>query len=440
MKKFLPLACLCLTAALARPARAAEPAAAPLTLQQTLDTVLAHYPSIDAAQAALAAARGRTDENRADFRPQLSATAAYNYLSPRPYVEFALPGGASSLYESVQDNYNVALHLRQLVTDFGRTATLLASVRSGEITAQDALAQTRSELGYQTIQDFYAVLLLRRSVAVDDEEISALREALRIAEQKFTAGTATRFDVLTTRVRLANAGNRRTDTLAALRKQETLLRQLLGDAPGAPLPLRGDFDAGFAPPDLSAVCAEGLRDRPEIKLARDAEKTAGLRLAAADRADRPVVSAEVTGGVQNGTMPSLYDNKGYLAAGVSLTVPILTGHRTASQRAVARADLRAAQDQVRVLARTITTDVENAFSDLAAAEARYANSDTLVAQAEEALALAQTRYANGVITNFELLDAQSAARAAELTRLQARYDCTLARQAIARAAGQPPQA
>ena len=88
---------------------------------------------------------------------------------------------------------------------------------------------------------------------------------------------------------------------------------------------------------------------------------------------------------------------------------------------------------------TIATDVADAYSDFNAARSRLANSDTLVEQAREALALAQTRYANGVITNFELLDAQSALRSAELSRLQARYDCVLARQAIARAAGAAPQ-
>ena len=44
-----------------------------------------------------------------------------------------------------------------------------------------------------------------------------------------------------------------------------------------------------------------------------------------------------------------------------------------------------------------------------------------------------------MITNFELLDAQSALRASELSRIQDRYDCVLARQAVARAAGVPPQ-
>ena len=105
----------------------------------------------------------------------------------------------------------------------------------------------------------------------------------------------------------------------------------------------------------------------------------------------------------------------------------------------AGAGVRSAQARERELNESITTDVADAYSDLNAAKSRLANADTVVEQAREALALAQTRYANGVITNFELLDAQSSSRSAELSRLQARYDCVLGRQAVARAAGVAPQ-
>ena len=176
-----------------------------------------------------------------------------------------------------------------------------------------------------------------------------------------------------------------------------------------------------------------------MKLARDDEKTSRLKQDAADRGNRPTLSAQVTGGVQDGVVPNLYDNRGYVTAGVALDVPIFTGKRVTGERLEAQAGVRSAQARERELADTITNDVQNAYSDLNAARARLASSDTLVAQASEALALAKTRYANGVITNFELLDAQSSMRSAELSRLQARYDCVLARQAVARAAGAGPQ-
>jgi len=429
-----------LALAVAGGARAQGSSPGPLTLAQAIDTVLARYPSIDAARAAIDAARARTIQSNAGRLPQVTGRAGYTYTSLRPYVAIALPGLPSgAIYENVQDAYSLNVTATELLTDFGRTDKIVDMARSGQITAQDALEDTKHQLGYQAIQSFYSVLLLRSSADVAREEISALEEALRIAERKFGAGSATKFDVLTTQVRLANARNHLTDTLASLEKQENGLRDLLGRPLGESLDIAGDFNADTpAIPEPTAI-ADGLRNRPEMKLARDAEQTARLKHDAADRGNRPTLAAQVSTGLQNGVVPDLYDNRGYVSAGVSLEVPILTGRRVMGERMEAEAGVRSAQARERELSDTITTDVADAYSDLNAARARLGSADTLVAQATEALSLAQTRYANGVITNFELLDAQSSLRAAELSRLQARYDCVLARQAVARAAGVAPQ-
>jgi outer membrane protein len=415
---------------------AAEPgsSAQPLTLTQAIDAVLARYPSLDAARAAVDAARGRSIQSGAARLPQVSANGSYAYLSLRPYVAF----GTSTIYESISNAYNVTLGVSQLLTDFGRTDALVALARTGELSARDALEQARHQLGYETIQAFYSALLWRESVSVADEEIRALEEALRISEKKYANGAATTFDVLTTQVRLADARNARADRVAGLEKQEALLRQLLGYDPGAPVPLVGAFDPPAGVPDLSSTIAEGLQNRPEMKLARDAEAGAELKLEAADRESRPVVAAQAVAGVEDNMLPALYANKGYVNAGLSVSVPVFTGRRIAGERIEARGELRSAQDRESELTGSIAADVEDALADLKAARARLDSADAVVARAQEALSIAKLRYANGLITNLELLDAQSNARAAELSRLQARYDCVLARQAIARAAGESP--
>lgn len=419
-----------------------EPAApgAPLTLPQAIDTVLARYPSLDAAQAAVDAARGRTIQSESARMPQVSVDVEYKYLSLRPYAAFSSPAGSSQLYETIRDSYTATIQASQLLTDFGRTDALVALAKSGEMSARDALSQARNQLGYQTIQSFYSALLLREAVAVADGEIRALEEARRISEKRFTGGTATRFDVLTTEVRLANARNTRTDRVASLEKVEAQLRQLLGYEAGSPVVLSGTLDLPGQQPEMAATIEEGLKNRPEIRLAHDAETSAGLKLDAATRENRPTLAAQLAAGLEDGNLPNMYDNRGYVAAGVGVSVPIFTGKRITGERIQARADLRAARDQIGEVSRTITADVEEAFAGLRAAQQRLSSADTLVAQAQEALSLAKSRYANGVITNFELLDAQSNASSAELSRLQARYDCILARQAVARAAGHEPQA
>jgi outer membrane protein len=379
-------------------------------------------------------------QSNADRLPQVSGQAGYAYDSLRPYVSFAFPGCRRPPSTRTSPIPTAAsITARQLLTDFGRTDSIVDMARSGKITAEDALEEAQHQLGYETIQAFYGVILLRSSADVAREEISALEEALRISQRKFGAGTATKFDVLTTQVRLANARNHLTDTLASLEKQENGLRQLLSWPLGSPLDLSGDFDADAPALPESEAIADGLVNRPEMKLALDDEKTAHLKLDAAREGNRPTLNAQVTGAVADGFVPSLYDNKGYVTAGLSLEVPIFTGKRVTGDRMEADADVRSADARQQELVTTITTDVADAYSDLNAAKARLASADTIVAQAREALDLAQTRYTNGVITNFELLDAQSAFRSAELGRLQARYDCVLARQAVARAAGVAPR-
>ena len=438
MKRLAASLLLLTTFAVEAPAQATAPA--PLTLSQAIDTVLSRYPSLAGAQAAIDAARARTTESNADRLTQVNAHAGYTFNSLRPFVAIDIPGRpAGAIYESVRDGYTTSVTARQLLTDFGRTDKMVAMARSGQIAAQDALEELRHQLGYQTIEAFYGVILLRNSADVAREEIAALEEALRISQRKFDAGSATKFDVLTTQVRLANARDHLTDTLASVQKQENGLRELLGLGASAPLDISGTFDVDTPALTQTEAIAAGIQNRPEIKLVVDDEQTARLRQDAADRGNRPTLAAQVTGGVADGFVPSLYDNRGYVTAGLTLDVPLFTGKRVTGERLEAAAQVRSAQAREEELRETIATDVGNAYADLNAARARLGNADTLVAQAREALDLARTRYANGVITNFELLDAQSALRSAELGRLQARFDCVLARQSVARAAGQAPQ-
>jgi len=204
--------------------------------------------------------------------------------------------------------------------------------------------------------------------------------------------------------------------------------------------LNGSFTDSLTIPSIAESIAQGLANRPEMKLAKDYASSANLKIEVANKNDRPVLNATGAAVVQDNQMPNLYSSRTYFEGGINLSVPILTGKKIEGEKIEARAQLRAAEAKVAELNRIIATDVTDAISDLKAALSRIESADMLVKEAEEALALAKSRYENGVITTFELLDAQSNARAAELSRLQSRYDCTIAEKALNRAMGLAPKA
>jgi outer membrane protein TolC len=131
-------ALLALTLAALAPSLPAQDApAGPLTLTQAIQSVLARYPTISAAQAAVDAARARSMQANADRLPQVTGQAGYTYNSLRPYVAIAIPGlPPGAIYENVQDAYGANITARQLLTDFGRTDRLVDMARSGQITAR----------------------------------------------------------------------------------------------------------------------------------------------------------------------------------------------------------------------------------------------------------------------------------------------------------------
>ncbi len=281
----------------------------------------------------------------------MSGQAGYTYTSLRPYVAISLPGcPAGAIYENVQDSYGMNITARQLLTDFGRTDKLVEMARvgpdrgPGRPGADPPPARLPGD----------PVLLRRPSPAQlrcrwRVRRSPPSRRPCASPSRKFSAGSATKFDVLTTQVRLANARNHLTDTSPSLEKQENGLRQLLGWDLGTPLDLAGDFDAEAPAISESAAISDGLLNRPEMKVARDNEQTARLQLDAADRGNRPTLAAQVAGGVENGVVPNLYDNRGYLTAGLSLEVPIFTGKRVMGERMEAGAGVRSAQAREREL-------------------------------------------------------------------------------------------
>ncbi len=76
---------------------------------------------------------------------------------------------------------------------------------------------------------------------------------------------------------------------------------------------------------------------------------------------------------------------------------------------------------------TLNKDVLQTKSDIQSSESKLKNYELQVEQAQEALKLANIRYRNGIITNLELLTAQTNLQDAELGKIQLEYNLLLSK-------------
>ena len=403
-----------------------------LSIDEALRIVVSSHPAIAQATAAVDVLEARIHETQSSYFPTVDAEASYLYL--RPIVELPFPGlGDFILFPA--NNYDAHIRLRQLIYDFGKTSTSVELGVAREGSALQAVTATRSRLAYQTIQTFYSILLLERSIAVEDREIETLNEHKLVNQKRVDAGSGTEFEVLTTQVRVAAAQTRRIDLQNSLDNQRIALRRLLGLSPSAPLAIHGEFIMRDEQLDVDALVTRSLLQRADYRGARDDESAASLQHRLAGMADLPSVSFMATYGVKNGYLPNLDVLRGNWTAGVELQVPIYTGGKTGHREQEEAAAMRGVEAHLSDIERQIQSEVRGAVVDVQAAAEKVKTSELQVRQAEDALSIARKRYEAGTVSNLDVLDAETSLSQADLLQLRAQYGYVISRYALDRAVG-----
>jgi len=394
---------------------------------------LQNDPAVKQAERQVDAASADVELSRTRYYPDFSISGSYMRLGP--VANISLAGGESfDLYPA--DNYDAHLRLYQLLYDFGERRTSVRLAEAAKKSTQDNIDIVKSNLAFRTMAAFNTILILQRSIDVINDQITALNRHLEITRQKVDAGSATKFDVLTTQVRIAVANDGLIEVQNGLRDQEIILRQLTGLPDDQPLALQGDFTyAQNSDISIDSLMELARAQRPELIRSRDAETMAGLHIEMASLSDRPSLGAIATAGFKNGYVPNLKQLKANYTAGLSVDIPLFNGRKSHYRTVGARADLAAARERTAGIEQQVSSEVNQAVEALKASLDKIRNSEIQVKQAEEAISLANTQYKAGVVTNLDLLDAQTAYAQAKLIHLRALYQYTMSRNRLDQAIG-----
>ena len=406
-----------------------------LTLGSTLQAVLDANPSLTNLTELSNAASSRLTQTQSGFLPQITGTATYTRIDP--VVKIALPGSAEQLQFAPNNNYDFHITAQYLLTDFGKNAASVRLAESQVKTAQDNIIVGRRDLAFSAAQVYYNILFMRESIRVQDQQIASLQAHRNEMQKRVEAGVSTRFDVTTTDVRITQAENTRLDLQNQLRNQQVQLARYLHKPSQADVPVKGRLTYEPQTVSLEAELTRAAENRPEVKLARDAEQTAALQAKLIEKSDLPTLGIGAQAGGKNGYIVPDINQIRFNTVGVAqLSVPIYDGGRNKKQRVEAASNVRAAAARTQDTQEQIRADVRQAVNNMEFSQARYENALQQVNQATEALTKAKSRYANGVGSNLDVLDAETQLAQSRLARAQAIYNYTLGQYQLRRATGE----
>jgi len=386
----------------------------PLTLDKAIQLTLKNQPLINQAEAEVNAASAKIKEQKSFDYPDVSADLSYTRLGPISTIAF----GNESFRLFPGNNYDAHISARYNIFDFGMKKALVDLTKSYKLTAQEKINYVKNSLSYKTVNIFYSILFLEKSLKVKNDQISTLESHLEITKKKVQSGSATDFDILTTKVRVASAQNQKVDIENEIAKQKIALRSLLGLSSNAPINLQGDLSLISQSANSDSLLAQAYAQREELKIANDAINSIELQKNAASLSDSPTLNAMASYGIKNGLMPDLDVLRGNWAVGISANIPIFNGNRKDAKIEEAEANLNANDSHITVLKREIKTQVQQAISELQTSRAKLSSTELQVEEAKQALQRAQASYKNGVITNLDLLDAETSLTEAEFLHLR----------------------
>ncbi len=402
------------TAALS-PAPALAQTSQTLTLRQAEQIALQNHPEIQAAVNLAAASEAQVTQARAAYYPTVygSVTGAYAENDSRI--------GAGALNNPViYDRFAEGITANQLVTDFGRTHELVKSSDLRAKAQQENVVTTRADVLLAVDQSYFAVLKTQAVLAVAQETVKARQlvsdQVTELEKNKIKSGLDVSFanvDLAQAQLLLIQANN---DVDASFAQ----LSDALGYSDERTFVLAEEPAPSTAPAALPDSIQQALRDRPEL-VGQRLNANAAHSYATAERdLWLPTISAIGTAGLIPFRQDTLSPR--YAAAGFNVNIPLFNGHLFGALHTEAKEQAEAQDQYLRGLQNRIVRDVRTAWLSANSGFQRLSVTQQLLAQANLAVDLAQSRYKLGLSSIVELSQAQLNQTQAQIAQASAKYD------------------
>jgi len=399
-----------------------------MSLSQAQETALRNHPRIASAALSAQASGFAVKEVRSAYYPTVSG----NVTGVGSEHNSVLSAGAvttSSIYTRAASG----VVANQLLTDFGRTSSLEQSAKLRNSSQNQNVINTRAQVLLDVQQTYYQALAAESVLKVAQATLDLRRLTLRQINALAQSSLRSTLDVSFAQV---NVSQSELDLYRAdndAKASHARLSAAMGYDRDQPFALMDERLPPPLDPDVDALIVQALRDRPDLamlQLNRDALE----RYAEAEKRLRnPTIAAAAVAGAapfRDERLPESYN-----AVGVNVNIPILNGGLFKARRQEAESRTAAGSKDVQDLTVLIGRDVRVAWLDANDAFRRLDVTARLVAQATEALRLAQARYDNALGSIVELNQAQLNQTLAEIAAASAKYEYLGRRAALNYATG-----
>jgi outer membrane protein TolC len=433
------LALAIVLAAAAWPA-AAQPPALRLTLQETLERAERQSHRLEELRARVDAAAAVEAGRAAADRPIVAAQAGYMRTNHVEEFAIALPNQPLRvLYPDVPDNSRARIDLQWPIYTGGRTAALERAAGAERAAAGFDAAAARLDVRLDATRAFWALVTARQTEDVLTRALESTAAHLAELRARLDQGLIPPNEVLTAEAQQSRHRLLAIEARTLRGVAEADLRRLIGDEGGSRIEPAAELD----PPEPVAAAGgdAGLETghrRAERQALESRTRAARDRETAISAGRRPQVSLGA-GYDYARPNPRIFPRVGEWReswdVSINVSWSLWDGGRRRAEEAEAAAGTRALVARTAEFDRQLAFDLEQRRLDLESTTAAIATAEDGVRAAVEARRVVGERFAAGVATSADVLDADTAVLQARLDRTRAIANARLAAARLERVLG-----
>lgn len=422
-------------AAMAQESTTPRPAPLVLTLDKAIALALNQNRDILIAAQDRSKANARISEALSGALPSINVSANYTrniqkqvlFLPPNSPIN---PSSSTARFELGSNNsYDIAASFSQTLYD-RRVGVGLDIAKTYRDYAQQAYRGTEQSVTLAVKKIFFGVLLAGKLVEANRQGLEIVKANFENIQSQYRNGTAAEYDMLRAEVEVANTEPLLISAENNLELAKNSLKSLCAIPVDQDVVPEGDFTFEELPEArMDEARHDAFSNNAVIRELTLTELIQKKNISVERASSFPVLS--LVGAYIWQTEDNTFQFKDYNWAqtsnlGLQLSFPLFDGGSARARIQQAKSDYEKTRLAKLEAEEALRIQIESAELRMAEAKKRIQGQEKSIDQAKRAVHIAQTRFANGVGTQLELLDSQVALTRAENNHAQAVYDYLVA--------------
>jgi outer membrane protein TolC len=310
--------------------------------------------------------------------------------------------------------YRGELNAKWLLLDFGERSAIVAAAKERLMMANVGFNATHQKIVFQVTDRFYQLGTARQKVLVSQSALEAAQQVEQAVQARVDGGLATQPELLQAQQQSAQTEFDVVATTGLESDARVALVESIGILPTVPLKV-ADLSQRSTSEEVNGPVDElierALSQRPDLvaKLANVHAKQDEIKKVRAEYYPKVAIDAHATEtelDVSIANSPYFGDHRPTYGFFLTASVPIFDGFARDRQLDMAKAELRAAEDELAGARDTAVREVWKAYTDFKTALRKQDSAAKLVTASQNAFDAVLESYKNGLSTYPEIVSAQ----------------------------------